>query len=137
MKRSKSSARAVRPSILAQGSFGAFVLDQLSGLDGVTARPMFGGAGFYLEGEFFGILYKDHLYFRVSVDTIDDYKRRKMKPFAPFKGKKGESGGYYEVPIEILESADDLVKWARAAQRTPPLTARNRPVRKTARRRKP
>jgi TfoX/Sxy family transcriptional regulator of competence genes len=98
---------------------------------------MFGGAGFYLEGEFFGILYKDHLYFRVSVDTIDDYKRRQMKPFAPFEGKKGESRGYYEVPIEILESADDLVNWARAAQRTPPLTARKRPVRKTARRRNP
>lgn len=83
---------------------------------------MFGGAGFYLEGQFFGILYKDHLYFRVCADTIGDYKKRKMKPFAPFEGKKGESRGYYEVPIEILESADDLVKWARAAQRTPPLT---------------
>ena len=34
-----------------------------------------------------------------------------MKPFAPFEGKKGESRGYYEVPIEILESADDVVKW--------------------------
>jgi DNA transformation protein and related proteins len=133
VKSSKSSARAVRPGILAEGSFGAFVLDQLSGLDGVAARPMFGGAGFYLEGEFFGILYKDHLYFRVSADTIDDYKRRKMKPFAPFEGKKGESRGYYEVPIEILESADDLVKWARAAQRTPPLT-RKQPASRTTKR---
>jgi TfoX/Sxy family transcriptional regulator of competence genes len=102
-----------------------------------TARPMLGGAGFCLEGEFFGILYKDHLYFRVSVDTIDDYKRRKMKPFAPFEGKKGESRGYYEVPVEILESADDLGNWARAAQRAPRVTAKKRPLRKTATRRKP
>ena len=80
-------------------AFGAFVLDQLSGLDGVEARPMFGGAGFYLDGLFFGILYKEHLYFRVSADTIGEYKKRKMKPFAPFEGRKGKSRGYYEVPV--------------------------------------
>ena len=94
---------------------------------------MFGGAGFYLDAVFFGILYKDHLYFRVSADTIDGYQRRKMKPFAPFEGKLGESRGYYEVPIEILESADDLVKWARAAQSTPPLT-RKKPATRTVKR---
>lgn len=87
---------------------------------------MFGGAGFYLDGEFFGILYKEHLYFRVSAETIGEYKTRKMKPFAPFDGKKGESRGYYEVPLEILESPDDLVKWAKAAQQTPRLSARKR-----------
>jgi len=88
---------------------------------------MFGGAGFYLDGEFFGILYNERLYFRVSDDTIDDYTTRGMKPFAPFthKGRPG-SKGYYEVPLEILESAGDLVKWARAARQSPPLTARAR-----------
>lgn len=114
------------PKIVAAESFGAFVLDQLSTLEGVEARPMFGGAGFYLEGEFFGILYKQRLYFRVSKDTIGEYARRKMKPFEPFEGRKGESRGYYEVPTEIVESADDLVEWAKAAQHTPPLTAKRR-----------
>jgi DNA transformation protein len=122
-----SAKRAARPGILSEGSFGAFVLDQLRDLGGVTARPMFGGAGFYLDGEFFGILYRERLYFRVSDDTIDNYTARGMKPFAPFthKGRPG-SRGYYEVPLEILEGADDLVKWARAAQQVPPLTARKR-----------
>jgi DNA transformation protein and related proteins len=108
------------------GSFGAFVLDQLSGLEGVDARPMFGGAGLYLGGEFFGILYKERLYFRVSAETIEDYTSRKMKPFEPFEGKQGTSRNYYEVPIAIVESAEDLVKWARAAQRTRrPVSARH------------
>ena len=106
--------RAVRPSVLAEG-FGAFILDQLSGLNGVEAKAMFGGAGFYLNGTFFGILYKEHLYFRVSTGTMDDYKKRKMKPFTPFEGKKGTSKHYYEVPVEILESPRDLVSWARKA----------------------
>jgi len=115
--------RAARPSALAEGGFGAYVLDQLSGLDGVEAKPMFGGAGFYLDGAFFGILYKDHLYFRVSSGTMADYKKRKMKPFKPFEGRKGTSKNYYQVPVEILESPGDLVAWARkaaaAAEETP------------------
>ena len=115
--------RAARPSVLAEGSFGAFVLDQLSELGDVAARPMFGGAGFYLDGEFFGLLYEERLYFRVSPDTIGEYTARKMKPFAPFGGKRGESRGYYEVPVEIIESSVDLIKWARASQRTPPLSS--------------
>ena len=106
--------RAARPSSLSEGSFGSFVLDQLSGLDGVEAKPMFGGAGFYLDGVFFGILFKQQLYFRVSDETIGDYKKRKMKPFRPFEGRKGKTR-YYEVPLEILESPRDLVAWARKA----------------------
>ena len=118
--------RATRASILAPGSFGAFVLDQLSALGGVSARPMFGGAGFYLDGEFFGILYRERLYFRVSADTIGEYRKRKMKAFAPFDGRQGESRNYYEVPIDILESSEDLIAWARAAQRTPPRSSKRK-----------
>ena len=90
---------------------------------------MFGGAGFYLDGVFFGLLYDKRLYFRVSPDTIGEYTARKMKPFAPFGGKRGESRGYYEVPVEIIESPGDLIKWARAAQRTPPLSAKTQGTR--------
>lgn len=75
---------------------------------------MFGGAGFYLNGSFFGILYKQHLYFRVSDDTIGDYKKHKMKPFTPFAGRRG-TARYYQVPLEILESPRDLIAWARKA----------------------
>ena len=123
-----------RRGILAEGSFASFVLDQLAALGGVEARPMFGGAGFYLDGEFFGILYKERLYFRVSADTIEDYTSRKMKPFEPFEGRHGQSRGYYEVPIEIVESPADLVTWARAAQRTPRPTARKSSARKRVKR---
>ena len=126
--------RALRPSGLSEGSFGAFVLDQLSELGDVVARPMFGGAGFYLDGKFFGLLYEKRLYFRVSPQTIGDYTARKMKPFAPFggkRGKRGESRGYYEVPVEIIESQSDLIKWARAAQRTPTLSSTKRRVTRT------
>lgn len=139
MGRTIRGVNAIRPGIFGERSFGAFVLDQLCTLDGIEARPMFGGAGVYLDFVFFGILYKERLYFRVSGDTIEDYTDRKAQPFEPFEGRKGESRGYYEVPIEIVESAGELVKWAQAAQRTPSLTIkrkkatprspRNRPLR--------
>ena len=126
--------RTTGSKALAEGSFGAFVLDQLSPLGDVEARPMFGGAGFYLDGEFFGILYKERLYFRVSADTIEHYTSRNMKPFEPFEGRQGQSRGYYEVPLEVVESPADLVTWARAAHHTPPLTARKSGACKKAKR---
>jgi DNA transformation protein len=118
--------RGARPSALAAGGFGAFVLDQLSGLDGVEAKPMFGGAGFYLDGVFFGILYKEHLYFRVTATTIGEYKKRKMRPFTPFEGRRGTSKNYHEVPVEILEIPRDLVSWARTAAAAAAATAKKK-----------
>ncbi len=87
---------------------------------------MFGGAGFYLDGEFFGILYKERLYFRVSADTIERLHEPQDEAVRAVRGQEGQSRGYYEVPLEILESPADLVTWAGAAQRTPPLTARKK-----------
>ena len=112
--------RAARPSVLSEGSFGAFVLDQLSGLGGVEARPMFGGAGFYLDGKFFGLLYEERLYFASRPDTIGEYTSRKMKPFAPFGGKRGTSAespaATTKCPSEIIESQGDLIEWAARRQ---------------------
>ena len=118
--------RAARPNILGEGSLGAFIVDQLSALGEVDARAMFGGAGFYRAGDFFGILFKDRLYFRVSDETVGEYQKRGMKPFEPFKNR-GASKRYYEVPAEVLESPDELVRWAKravgAATSTPAGTA--------------
>jgi len=106
--------RAARANILGEGSLGAFILDQLSALGDVDARAMFGGAGFYRAGDFFGILFKDRLYFRVSEETIGEYQKRGMKPFAPFKNRR-VSKRYFEVPADVLENPDELVRWAKQA----------------------
>jgi hypothetical protein len=39
-----------------------------------------------------------------------------MRPFRP-RGKQG-LGTYYEVPLEVLENARELERWAGAAVRT-------------------
>jgi DNA transformation protein len=63
--------------------FKDFILDQLSELNGVIVRAMFGGSGLYQRAKFFGIIHKSRLYFKVTIATVPRYKEQGMKPFRP------------------------------------------------------
>ena len=91
-------------------SFKDFVLDQLQDLDGVEARRMFGGHGLYKDETFFGIVHKGKLYLKVDESTVDEYRKRKMKPFRP--NAKQTLISYYQVPVDILEDNERLRDWA-------------------------
>ena len=91
-------------------SFKDFVLDQLVGMDGVEARRMFGGFGLYQDETFFGIIYKGRLYFKIDDSTVGEYRKRKMKPFRP--NAKQTLKSYYQVPVDVIEDADELREWA-------------------------
>jgi len=93
--------------------FKDFVLDQLSGLQGLTGRAMFGGYGLYCGRVFFGIVQKGRLYFKTNSTTAPRYRERKMKPFRP--NAKQTLKNYYEVPVNVLEDAGELTIWARQA----------------------
>lgn len=94
-------------------SFGDFVLDQLAELGEVDGRAMFGGVGLYRRHVFFGIVYKDRLYFLTNASTREDYVARGMRPFRP--SARQTLGNYYEVPAEIVEDRHHLAVWARKA----------------------
>jgi DNA transformation protein len=99
---------------MAKGSsFKDFVDDQLSGLDGVVFRSMFGGYGIYSGKTFFGILYEDRLYFKTNAANRADYEVRGMACFQP--GEKQKLKNYLEVPEDILEDRAELEVWARKA----------------------
>lgn len=89
-----------------------YVLEQLSGLAGVTSRRMFGGIGLYCEGIFFGLIDDDALYFKVDDSNRPDYEARGMGRFRPYPDKPDVSMAYYEVPAEVLEDSDELAAWA-------------------------
>ena len=93
--------------------FKDYVLDQLANLHGVTCRAMFGGYGLYQQGTFFGIIHKGRLYFKTDRITAARYCDRGMKPFKPSTAQTLKN--YYEVPVEVLEVADDLTAWASQA----------------------
>jgi DNA transformation protein len=98
------------------GDFRRYVLDQLHGLGSVIARPMFGGVGLYNGDLFFALIDNDTLYFKVNETTRSRYVALGMKPFCPYPNDPSrEMGGYFEVPADVLEDAEDLVTWARQA----------------------
>ena len=79
----------------------------------VTAKSMFGGVGIYAQGLFFALVAEDRLYFKVDDATRPDFERFGMEPFRPF----GEDSamGYYEVPADVVEDADQLASWVAKA----------------------
>ena len=96
-------------------SFKNFVLDQFRELDDVEARRMFGGYGLYQDETFFGIIHKGRLYFKIDDATVGEYRELKMKPFQP--NAKQTLKSYYQVPVDIIEDADQLRQWAEKAIR--------------------
>ncbi|MDE3219951.1 MAG: TfoX/Sxy family protein [Nitrospirota bacterium] len=93
--------------------FTDFVLDQLSNLRNVTCRAMFGGYGLYCGRVFFGIVHKGRLYFKTNAARAPRYREREMTPFRPSATQRLNS--YYEVPVDILEDAEELTIWAQQA----------------------
>jgi DNA transformation protein and related proteins len=96
-------------------SFRDFVLDQLRELDDVEARRMFGGYGVYQDETFFGIIHKGKLFFKIDESTVREYRLRKMKPFR--SNAKQTLKRYYQVPVDIIEDADESREWAMKAIR--------------------
>jgi DNA transformation protein len=90
--------------------FKDFVLDQLAGLRGVTARAMFGGYGLSHGARFFGIIHKGRLYFKVTATTMPCYKEHGMKAFRP--NAKQTLKSFYEVPVDVIEDTEALTNWA-------------------------
>src|SRR5579859_505150 len=121
-----------------------YILEQLDGLRGVVHRRMFSGVGLYQDQVFFGLLFRDTLYFKVDDSNRADYESRGMGRFQPYADKPYLSFTYYEVPADVLEDREQLTAWARrsvaaamaieakkrsarkpSTKRTPRATARN------------
>ena len=99
-------------------SFVAFVEEQLTSLGGVRSKSMFGGYGLYARDVFFACVDDGRLYFRVDDLTRPRYEERGMGPFAPMPEMVMK--GYYEVPVDVIEEAAELVRWAREAMAAAP-----------------
>lgn len=98
-------------------SFLSFVLDQLDACGPITAKRMFGGIGLYAGDRFFAILMNDTIYLKVDDATRVSYETAGSRPFNPFPERGGGSTQYFEVPLAVLEDADELARWARDAIR--------------------
>ncbi len=90
-----------------------YVLDQLAGWGGVTARRMFGGVGLYRNGVMFGLLADDAAYLKVDDSNRAAFIEAGSSPFNPYPDlNKATVMSYYTIPAEVLENRENLISWA-------------------------
>lgn len=98
---------------MSKDGFVQFIEDQLSLIGNVYSHRMFGGHGLYYDDVFFGIIYREQLYFKTDEQTRLVYIDKNMKPFQPRSDQVLKN--YYEVPPDHLEDQDMLVSLAKEA----------------------
>jgi len=91
--------------------FRRFTLEQLARVaPGLRSKGMFGGVGIYSGDLFFALIDDDTLYLKVDDATRPAFEARGLGPFRP-GGPAGEVMQYYEVPVDVLEDAEELRPW--------------------------
>jgi DNA transformation protein len=103
-----------KKSLASSRQFETFVADQLSGAGDIISRKMFGGVGLYCDGVFFGLIARDELYLKVDEMTRGAFEAEGSRPFKPYADRP-VSMQYYSVPLSVLESAPELVRWTQRA----------------------
>jgi len=94
--------------------FKDFVMGQLEGLEGVTVKKMFGGAGIFHDGKMFALLHQSQAFLKVDDSNKQGFEEAGSGPFMPYPNKPMKMP-YWEVPPEVLEDADRLKEWAKAS----------------------
>jgi TfoX/Sxy family transcriptional regulator of competence genes len=97
--------------------FVAHVLDLLGEWGGVSARRMFRSYGLYRNGAMFGLISRDTLYLRVDDRNRPGFIAAGSRAFRYNRSptREVEIPGYMECPPDVLEDAEDMVRWADAA----------------------
>jgi DNA transformation protein and related proteins len=95
----------------------AHILDMLGDFGGISARRMFSGYGLFRQGAMFGLISRDTLYLRVDDRNRPDFVAAGSRVFRYSRGptREIEIRGYMECPPDILEDAEEMLRWAKAA----------------------
>src|SRR5215472_15302423 len=94
----------------------AHVLDMLRDWGGVSTRRMFSGHGLFRAGAMFGLIVRDTLYMRVDDRNRPDFAAAGSRVFSYRReAREVELRGYMECPPDVLEDADEMIRWAAAA----------------------
>lgn len=105
---------------MARDSFHAFVQELFAGVGEVQVKPMFGGAGAYVDGCMFLLLADEAIYLKVDEAMKAPLRDAGSGPFVwtPQKGPRaGEAVamGYWRLPDAALDDPDLAADWGRRA----------------------
>jgi len=104
---------AMTPKQSAKQAFAQYVVESMSGLGAVQARPMFGGFGVYLDGLMFALLLDDLVYIKVDEASVGRFQARGLAPFQYEARGKVSALKYYQLPDEAYDDREAMVEWAR------------------------
>lgn len=115
MTRLSGAGAPYKFSMSKDSQFVDFVLEQMSSLDGVHARAMFGGHGIYQGDLMFALIADGGLYFKTDELTRDEYTARGLRPFTYEARGKSIALQYYAAPPEVFDEPDEMRRWAELA----------------------
>lgn len=99
--------------------FTAFVLDQLTPLQPISVRRMFGAECLFRFGKMFAIIEDDQLYLKTNSETQPHFIQASCLQFSYTTTRKGEKRqvymSYYQIPETALEETSELLHWVRLA----------------------
>lgn len=97
-----------------RSEFVDFLLEQLSGLGDVSARRMFSGLGFYLDGRIFALMFEDTIYFKTDDVSRPEFEAAGLQPFTYDRADRTVTvTSYYEPPAGAIDDRELLCAWAR------------------------
>ncbi len=96
--------------------FIAFLQETFAPLGVIAVRKMFGGAGIYCDGQIFGIISDDVLYFKADSLSRPAFAAEGMGPFRyPLKHGEQVMDSYWRAPERLFDEPDDFRAWATTA----------------------
>ena len=100
----------------ASAGFLELLKDLMAPLGQISVRRMFGGAGIYCDGQFFALVDDDTLFLKTDESGRAAFEAEGMGPFTYMtKDGPGTLLSYWRAPERLLDDADEMLAWARAA----------------------
>jgi DNA transformation protein and related proteins len=90
-------------------------LELLAPLGEVSARPMFGGHGLYIDGLFVALIAVERLYLKTDAQTRPQFEAAGCEPFVYETRGRPVTVAYWTVPPQAMESPAFMQPWARLA----------------------
>lgn len=108
------------------------LLDALLPLGDVRARRMFGGAGVFLDGTMFGLVFDDMLFLKADAETVGAFEAEGLQAITYERLGKTIALSYWEAPERLLDDQDELLEWCRRAWQAGRRTGAGKTKRNTA-----
>lgn len=92
-----------------------YIIELLGPFGTVSARAMFGGHGIFLDGLMFAIVADEALWFKADEINRQEFEAMGCERFSYARAGKRATLGFYQAPADSLESANEMLPWARSA----------------------